>query len=60
MKILKEGDLKLLQKIKKFTCPYCGCIFEASKDEYKNGMQYNEEYYYCKCPFCNRTAYKNI
>ena len=57
MKIIKEGDLKFLQKVKTFTCHNCGCIFEANKNEYKMGMQYNEEYYYCICQFCNATVY---
>ena len=35
MRIIKEGDLKKLKKIKCFECKKCGCIFEAEKDEYK-------------------------
>lgn len=57
MKIIKEGDLKKLKKIKRFECKECGCIFEAEKDEYKRGSQYNEEYYYCACPYCNQRVY---
>ena len=57
MKIIKEGDLKKLKKIKRFECKECGCIFEAEKDEYKWGNQYNETYYYCACPCCNQTVY---
>ena len=57
MRIIKEGDLKKLKKIKCFECKKCGCIFEAEKDEYKQGSQYNEEYYYCACPCCNQTVY---
>lgn len=57
MKIIKEGDLKKLKKIKRFECKECGCIFEAEKDEYKWGSQYNEAYYYCACPYCNQTVY---
>lgn len=57
MKIIKEGNLNKLKKIKRFECEECGCIFEAEKDEYKWGSQYNEEYYYCACPCCNQIAY---
>ena len=35
MKIIKEGDLNKLKKIKRFECKECGCIFEADKNEYK-------------------------
>ena len=57
MKIIKEGDLNKLKRIKRFECKECGCIFEAEKDEYKEGSQYNETYYYCACPCCNQTVY---
>ena len=57
MKIIKEGDLKKLKKIKRFECKECGCIFEAEKDEYKWDSQYNVTYYYCTCPCCNQTVY---
>lgn len=57
MKIIKEGDLNKLKEIKHFECKKCGCIFEAEKDEYKWGNQYNETYYYCKYPCCHQTVY---
>ena len=57
MKIIKEGNLDKLKKIKRFECKECGCIFEAEKDEYKWDSQYNETYYYCKCPCCYQTVY---
>lgn len=60
MKIIKYGDKKKLKIIKTFDCDFCGCIFEADNTEYKIGSQYNEEYYYIKCPFCSRTVYKEI
>ena len=59
MNIIKKGDVNRLRKTKTFTCRECGCVFEANKGEYKSGMQYNEEYYYCQCPTCNRTAYSD-
>lgn len=60
MKIIIPGDLKKLNKTKQFTCKNCGCLFEANKDEYYIGAQYNEEYYYCKCPFCDKLVYGEI
>ena len=59
MKIIKEGDTNKLLKTKRFMCRACGCVFEANKGEYKPGMQYNEEYFYCKCPTCNRMAHSD-
>ena len=57
MKIIKEGNLDKLMRVKRFKCKECGCIFEAEKDEYKRGRQYNGTYYYCACPCCNQTVY---
>ena len=60
MKIIKEGNKRQLNKIKRFECTSCGCIFEADKTEYRSGNQYNESYYYCECPFCKRDTSKEI
>ena len=57
MKIIKEGNLNKLMKVKRFVCKYCDCIFTANKDEYTTDSQYNEQYYYCKCPCCSNNAY---
>ena len=57
MKILKEGSLNKINKIKRFECNKCGCLFEANKNEYKISSQYNQEYVYCECPFCHKTVY---
>ena len=55
MKILKEGNLELFKQTKRFSCSYCGCEFEADKDEY------NVEYsYFCECPCCGKRAYEEI
>lgn len=56
MKIIKKGDPAKLITAKRFECCMCGCVFEADKDEYKCSMQYNETYFYCKCPFCGASA----
>ena len=58
MKIIKHGDINKLKKIKTFNCKLCGCLFEADNTEYKTGFQYNEIYYYIKCPFCGKKVYK--
>lgn len=58
MKIIKVGNLKKVQQIEMFDCDFCGCIFEADNTEYNIGSQYNETYYYIRCPFCGRNVYK--
>ena len=57
MKIIKEGNLNKLMRVKRFKCDYCDCIFTADKNEYIIDSQYNEEYYYCICPCCDNRAY---
>lgn len=57
MKVIKSGDIERTKKIKTFECEKCGCVFQANKNEYKTGEQYNEVYYYCKCPTCKSTVY---
>lgn len=59
MKIIKQGDLNKLKRIKQFECKECGCIFEADKNEYKIGSQYNETYYFCVYPTCKNTVYRD-
>lgn len=58
MKIIKNGSLKKIKKIKTFDCNFCGCLFEADNTEYKVGSQYNQTYFYTICPFCGRTVYR--
>ena len=58
MKIIKNGDITRMRKIKTFDCNFCGCLFEADSTEYRIGSQYNQTYYYMKCPFCRRNVYK--
>ena len=53
MTIIREGDIRKLKKVFRFECHNCGCIFEAEKGEYRIGTHYNEDYYYCECPFCH-------
>lgn len=57
MKIIQHGKPKLsFPRTKRFRCCSCGCVFEAEKEEYTSGSQYNEIYYQCKCPECGKTA----
>lgn len=60
MKIIKKGREKDLKKTKRFTCRECGCVFEADKGEYQSGQQYNETYFFCKCPFCGKEAPETV
>ena len=57
MKIIKEGNLDKLMRVKRFKCDCCDCIFTANHKEYIIDSQYNEEYYYCICPCCDNRAY---
>lgn len=59
MKIIRQGDPDRLHKVKRFMCRECGCIFEADKEEYKTGNQYNESYVWCECPYCANTAHED-
>ena len=58
MKIIKYGDKNKLLKIKTFNCDCCGCLFEADNTEYKVDSQYNETYYYVRCPVCGRYVHR--
>lgn len=59
MKIIKEGNLDKLMKVKRFECDECDCIFTANKNEYVIDYQYNEAYYYCDCPCCGNRVYRS-
>lgn len=60
MKVLKEGDRdrakQSVLQTRRFKCDCCGCVFEATKGEYKSSTQYNEFYCFCKCPCCGENA----
>lgn len=57
MKIIKHGRPEtVLNTVKRFKCGSCGCVFEADKEEYTSGTQYNEIYFQCKCPECGKFA----
>ena len=54
MKIIVEGEIP--KKTKRFKCDYCGCEFEADKDEYKSVNYVYVREYQCGCPCCQETV----
>jgi hypothetical protein len=57
MKIVKPGNVK--GKHQRFECGKCGCVFEASENEFTTGDDRGEFYYRCKCPHCTNAVYKS-
>lgn len=60
MKIIKEGNAE--PKVKRFSCNYCGCVFEADETEYRplaDAIAYMKDGIdsFCICPCCEKTAY---
>ena len=58
MKIIRNGNIKQLKQVKTFDCNFCGCLLEADNTVYKVGSQYNETYYYVRCPVCGRYVHR--
>lgn len=58
MKIIKEGDINRLKKVKLFECMACGCVFEADRTEYVHQYSQREncDWYEIKCPTCGNFA----
>lgn len=53
MKIIKDGNLRRFNMTKRFECPWCGCVFEADKNEYKiHDDQKDGPWIEVHCPFC--------
>ena len=58
MKILVQGDLNRLKKIKKFSCDKCGCVFLADQNEYRNNSnQHDGTMFSINCPCCDSVLY---
>lgn len=57
MVVLKEGELH--QKLIRFKCAVCGCVFEANQTEYtiKKNRYSAGNLAYCKCPTCKTMAH---
>lgn len=58
MKIIKQGDLKRLDKTKRFSCDACGCIWEANQTEYRPEWGLNDDVIVCNCPTCGSATYE--
>ena len=56
IKIIKDGSLKKMNKIKRFTCKKCDCIFEADDSSYTTNNWRNEIYITAICPFCGESV----
>lgn len=50
-KVIKHGDPNKISGLKYFKCDYCGCVFEAEKEDYWFGDQ-RDTCYYSSCPDC--------
>lgn len=59
MNIIKKGDLKRLDKTRRFTCDMCGCIWEANQKEYRRDDMFNE-LLVCSCPTCGSDTYASL
>lgn len=60
MKIVRMG--KTEPTTKRITCEYCGCIFEAEREEYNITSQLGVMHdglqaYNCICPCCKKSTY---
>ncbi len=53
-KIIVPGRIPTIAR--RFKCDYCGCVFDADKDEYKRRTLYGGIYNTCKCPCCRCSA----
>ena len=57
VRIVKEGDMGRVEKMRRFGCRACGCVFEASDSEYRVDMGYkNDLYCVCQCPTCGKNV----
>lgn len=58
MRILVQGDINRLQKIKKFECGDCGCVFVGNREEYEDcSTQRDGAWFTMECPCCGRTVH---
>ena len=58
MRIIQQGDLNRLRKVKRFECGQCGCVFEANSTEYKHEYSQRENcgWYETHCPTCHKAV----
>ena len=58
MIIIKEGNRNAKDlKIRVFDCDICGCIWQATKDEYEEDWNIHSIPAYCKCLCCGTLIY---
>lgn len=57
MHIVQHGDLQRLDDVRRFTCPACGCVWDANSTEYRKEWERNTENVSCVCPTCGKRAY---
>lgn len=58
MKVIKHGGIAFNKLNKEFECDYCGCIFEASHEEYITDYEeYKWTIYACNYPECGNECY---
>lgn len=61
MKILVEGNINRKLDPQQFACKKCGCVFEATNEEYKYSdswtSAHDNAYAQCYCPCCKAMVY---
>lgn len=58
MKIIKPGDLSKGNKLERFECHKCGCVFECFSNEPGCTLDCQERSIFRECPTCNGWAYE--
>ena len=53
-RVIKSGKMKPTTIT--FKCSWCGCVFEADREDYTEHFDRNEHYYNSTCPTCGKTA----
>ena len=57
MKIIQPGNLERMDATRRFTCEKCGCVWDASSNEYTREWGLNDDVIACVCPTCGRRSY---
>lgn len=45
-------------KMKRFECPDCGCVFDVDESDYYETESVIKRYYVAACPICGRSVRK--
>lgn len=59
IKIIKPGNIRKLKNTRQFTCPLCGCVFNADRGDYEELIQYQTLEYKAVCPTCHHSTYRS-